>query len=1042
MDAVGTALDPLAATAFWREVADSMPQMAWINDPTGNPLWFNRSFLTYTGAPIDELMTAWSQFHHPDHKGRVIGSFARSLETGEAWQGRYPLRGRGGYRWFLGHAQPLRDAEGRITHWFGTNTDITDQMTAEDQAQEATKRLNAILDNTTMGVFLMDERQQCVFANAAAESLTGYSFDQMQGRPLHDVIHHKKPDGSYYPLEECPIDRAFPEHARTKGEELFVAPDGSFYPVAFTASPLLDEAGKPVGTVIEARNIEERRAREAALRESEERYRTVFASAAVGIGRVSPEGPFLEVNDRFCDILGRSREEILSCGWKEITHQDDLEADVALVERALRGEIDSYTLEKRYLAKDGEDIWVSLTVSAERHADGSVKFFIPVVADIRERKAAEAALRRSEERYRALFESMEQGFCVLQVTFEGDQPADYRFSEINPAFSEQSGLGKEVLHKSVKKVVPDLEGVWFERYGRVAWTGQSVRFTEHAAALGRWFDVYAFRIGDPLERNVAVLFTDITAQREQQLALERSEAQLRAVLEAAPVGLVFADATGQITGGNARVEEIIGRPIIQSEAVERYKHDYVAFHRNGRQVESEEYPLAKVIAGQAARAELVCHVQRGDGSRAWVRYVATSIRDVDGTLTGGVVASIDIDREVLLTEGLEREVEKIIAEREQAQEALRQSQKLEAMGQLTGGVAHDFNNLLTPIIGSLDLLQRKGEGDARTQRLVNGALQSAERAKVLVQRLLAFARRQPLQPTAVDVGQVVSDMADLVASTSGPRVRVEVDVARDLPAACADSNQLEMALLNLSVNARDAMPEGGSIRIGVRAETVVAGQEGLAKGRHIVLTVADTGTGMDGETLRRAIEPFFSTKGIGKGTGLGLSMVHGLAAQLGGALRISSKPGEGTAVELWLPVAADAAAVPIVPSRESRLSALGTALLVDDEELVRASTAAMLTDLGYEVVETDSAEAAWSALDDGLAPDLLVTDHLMPGITGTDLAKRVRSRLPGLPILVVSGYADLDGLVGDIPYLAKPFRQADLAESLTALTPTAGTNGG
>ena len=238
----------------------------------------------------------------------------------------------------------------------------------------------------------------------------------------------------------------------------------------------------------------------------------------------------------------------------------------------------------------------------------------------------------------------------------------------------------------------------------------------------------------------------------------------------------------------------------------------------------------------------------------------------------------------------------------EAEEQLRQAQKMEAMGQLTGGVAHDFNNLLTPIVGALDILQRRNVGGEREQRLLSGAMQSADRAKVLVQRLLAFARRQPLQPIAVDIGKLVTGMADLVTSTTGPQIKVTVEVADNLPAAKADPNQIEMALLNLAVNARDAMPDGGTLRISASAHELGASADiKVFPGLYIRLSVADTGTGMDQTTLARAIEPFFSTKGVGKGTGLGLSSVHGLASQLGGALKIQSRLGIGTNIELWLP---------------------------------------------------------------------------------------------------------------------------------------------
>jgi signal transduction histidine kinase len=379
------------------------------------------------------------------------------------------------------------------------------------------------------------------------------------------------------------------------------------------------------------------------------------------------------------------------------------------------------------------------------------------------------------------------------------------------------------------------------------------------------------------------------------------------------------------------------------------------------------------------------------------------------------------------------------AELETAQEALRQSQKMEAMGQLTGGVAHDFNNLLTPIVGSLDMLVRRGLGSERERRLIDGALQSAERAKTLVQRLLAFARRQPLQPQPVDLKRLVTDMADLISSTSGPNIEVRVELDDDLPPAMADANQVEMAILNLAVNARDAMPDGGSLIISAAHEILGQEQATLRPGAYLRLTVTDNGIGMDEATLARAVEPFFSTKGVGKGTGLGLSMVHGLALQLNGRVDIRSTLGRGTTVELWLP----ASLVPAngedrEPDAPNSPRGRGTALLVDDEELVRLSTADMLFDLGYEVTEAASAEEALRLLDEGLAPSLMITDHLMPGLSGAELARFVKSQRPNLPVLIVSGYAEAEGVASDLARLTKPFRKAELAESLSKLAALAG----
>jgi signal transduction histidine kinase/CheY-like chemotaxis protein len=389
-------------------------------------------------------------------------------------------------------------------------------------------------------------------------------------------------------------------------------------------------------------------------------------------------------------------------------------------------------------------------------------------------------------------------------------------------------------------------------------------------------------------------------------------------------------------------------------------------------------------------------------------------------------------------EELERLVMERTREREEALAQLHEAQKLETIGQLTGGVAHDFNNLLTPVMGNLDLLRRRLPGDdVKSQRLVENALQATSRAATLVQRLLAFARRQDLQPKAVDVSGLLAGIEDLVSRSIGPTIAVTVQSPANLPAARVDPSQLELAILNLAINARDAMPRGGSLVMEVGQQSVPpALRDTLRAGDYICVSVADTGVGMDAATLKRAIEPFFSTKGVGKGTGLGLSMVHGLAAQSGGALQLSSQPGVGTRAELWLPVADEQAAA----SEQTQVEAImaprpSTVLLVDDEELVRVGTAEMLMDLGYSVVQAGSGAEALGVLRRGeIEIDMLVSDYLMPGIGGADMVREARKLRPDLPALLITGYTNLvQGPGAELPRLAKPFRQAELASRIAEL---------
>jgi CheY-like chemotaxis protein len=372
-----------------------------------------------------------------------------------------------------------------------------------------------------------------------------------------------------------------------------------------------------------------------------------------------------------------------------------------------------------------------------------------------------------------------------------------------------------------------------------------------------------------------------------------------------------------------------------------------------------------------------------------------------------------------------------------AQAALLQAQKVETLGQFVGGVAHDFNNLLMAVIGNLDLLGKSIGPDPRLSRLLNGAMQGARRGATLTQRLLAFARKQELQARATDAVSLVEDMRGLIERALGPLVRVGIETHDNLPAVNVDPHQLEMALLNLAVNARDAMPLGGMLTIRLEAHNLgESTQLHLPAGRYLCLSVCDTGEGMDSDTLAKAIEPFYSTKGVGKGTGLGLSMVHGLAKQSGGAFNLESTVGLGTTAHLWLPVAEG------LPERIDDTALRpknvrpATILLVDDDALIASSTLALLEDLGHKVVEASSGSEALKLLDGGLQPDLVITDHAMPGMTGIELAVRVRSRKPELPILLATGYAELVGAQPiELPRLAKPFTQDQLSDVIGRLLP-------
>ncbi|GIQ72124.1 hybrid sensor histidine kinase/response regulator [Bradyrhizobium sp. RD5-C2] len=450
-----------------------------------------------------------------------------------------------------------------------------------------------------------------------------------------------------------------------------------------------------------------------------------------------------------------------------------------------------------------------------------------------------------------------------------------------------------------------------------------------------------------------------------------------------------------------------------------------------------------------------------DGTQHWLDVRARAVRRPDGSIRSlvGVCSDItarktaEIEREALLaqlaaertalaelTATLEQRVEqrtadlmKEVAARERAQEQLRHAQKMEAIGQLTGGVAHDFNNLLMAVMGNLDLLRKRMPEDPRLRRLVDGALQGAERGASLTQRLLAFARQQDLRAVPVDLGALVRDMSELLERSLGPRITLRLDIPDGLPAACVDTNQLELAVLNLAINARDAMPDGGVIEIRLAAWQA-KNDPALQPGSYLKLSVVDSGTGMSPDVLKRAIEPFFSSKPVGKGTGLGLSMVHGLAVQLGGALQLSSAVGKGTTAVLVLPVATTAPAVESPEPAVQKVKRSAVILLVDDDPLIAMSTMEMLEDLGHRVIGASSGPHALDILRSDQEIDLMMTDHVMPGMTGLELAAASRELRPHLVVLLATGYAELpDGTQVDLPRLAKPYHQDQLRERLDQL---------
>lgn len=506
------------------------------------------------------------------------------------------------------------------------------------------------------------------------------------------------------------------------------------------------------------------------------------------------------------------------------------------------------------------------------------------------------------------------------------------------------------------------------------------------------------------------LLEAVAAERERtQQALRGERALSGLLLTSVPAGIVAYDTELRVTIWNPVMERIFGlpAPAVLGRSLARVLGDGHSDAIDGR--------LRDALAGNAGPIEEI-ELTTLAGGQVVLESQHAPLRGGDGQIVGGAA----FFREM--------------TERRRAEEQLRQAQKMETIGQLTGGVAHDFNNLLAAIQGNLELLRKRLPDDPQLRRFVDGAMQGTQRGASLTSRLLAFARRQDLRPEPTDLSQLLDGMRALMERSIGPLIAIDFALEPDLPPARVDANQLELAILNLAVNARDAMPDGGRLSFSLSRHDDGDAALGLA-GPYLRLSVTDTGTGMDEATLKSAIEPFFSTKELGKGTGLGLSMVHGLAVQLGGALELKSRLGEGTTAELWLPVASLPVKEVLAVQPEQTLAPPASVILVvDDDALINMSTVDMVQDLGHTALEAYSGKEALQILDSGRHIDALITDYAMPGMTGVELATRARELHPDLPILLATGYADLpSGTTTDLPRLAKPYQQAELATQISRL---------
>ena len=999
---------PPAGHVF-EEIADAMPHMVWLADPAGAATYHNRRILDYSGLPTgDTLGDGWERMLHPDDLAPTWDAWARAVGTGEPFEVEYRLRrSDGAYRWFLGRADAQRDEAGAVTRWVGTCTDVDDQ-----KGHQA--RFRAIIEQSFDAVDLIAPDGTILYSSPAGIRLLGYPQDEDAGRNGFELMH---PDdvgrvrAEFERLLATPGGSADSVHrARHR--------DGHYLWLEARATNLLhDPAVRAV--VVNFRDVTDRVSVEDRVRASEARYRELFEANPHPMWVYDTETlRYLAVNDASVGRYGYSRDEFLAMTVADIRPPEDVPAFLADIGRAADGLQSRGVWRHRW--KDGTVREVEVSAHVLQFADRPARLVLAL--DVTDRLRAEAEAARGLARLRAVVDNVADGLVYADPAgnlldwnpaalrlhgYASAGDARRHLAAFADTFSLSRPDGTPVPpHDWPMPRVLRGEAVTDEKY-------VLRRLDTGAERLMRYSGAPVRGPGGDVELGV-VTFHDVTARKRAEAERDALLARLQLQFGRMPLACVLFDADLRVTDWNPAAERIFGYA----------KAEVLGMRPPFERIVPESFRaaagplLARIRAGDMAAHSVNQNLTR-DGRTITCEWFNTPLMDGD-RFTGLLCLAQDVTARL------------------QLEEQFRQAQKMEVIGQLAAGVAHDFNNLLTIINGYSEIvLDALPPGDPNRE-LIAEVHQAGQRSAGLTRQLLAFSRQQVLVPRVLDLNAVVGNTASMLRRVIGEDVKLTTTTATGLWPVKADPGQVEQILLNLAVNARDAMPTGGRLTIetgNVELDATYAASHPDARpGPHVLLAVSDSGCGMTPEVRVKIFEPFFTTKGPGKGTGLGLATVYGIVKQSGGHVGVYSEVGVGTPFKVYLPRTGPAGegpkayAVPPAPPRGTE-----TVLVVEDDAAVRALTRHVLQHAGYAVLEAvDGDEALRAAAGHPGCIHLLVTDVVMPGTGGRAAAERLAERHPGLRVLFVSGYTD-DAVVRhgvlheSVNFLQKPFTPAALA---------------
>jgi len=1010
-------MGPHHAEANLAALIESTEDLIWSVDLNYRLLTFNRAFhdniqrnygvRTALGMRAEDLLPPARAASWPSLYGRVLseGAFRAeySLVDGRTLE--------------LALNPIVQDGETTGISVFGK--DITARKTAEKALLDAERQYRDMFEGALEGIYRTSLEGKPLAANAAVARMLGYHSAQEFLSTVTDTAREVWLD----PDARSPYLQLLEQHGVVRGYECqWKRKDGTAIWVSLNCRIVFGKDGRALYTEGFIEDITGRKRIEDALRNSERRYRDMFEGALEGIYRTSLEGKLLAANPAAARMLGYDSARELVSAINDTAQQvwlDPNERSRVLQLLEEHGVVRAY--ECQYKRKDGTAIWVSLNCRNVFGGDGRALYNEGFFEDITERKRIEDALRRSEEQFAKAFRGSPAAMVLAKIESEG-----HRIVDANEAFERLSGYRREEV---IGRLAQEELRLWadpreYEEYLKQFRGGGRTRdfelhFRRKSGEIGTGLiSAESMELdGQPWMITTTIDITEQKKTQERYQLISENAADVIWMWDLEEDRCVYVSPSAQQLRGFTP-EEILAQPMDQAMPDDTYRMAVSEIQSRRAAVESGD-ESARIRTYELG---LLCK----DGTTIVTDTVTKLVSDTRGKVRYAIGASRDIT-----------ELKRAEADKARVEDQLRQAQKLESVGRLAAGVAHDFNNLLTVINGYSRLLLGSLKAGDPLRDGLEEIHKAGERAAGLTQQLLAFSRKQILQPRVLNLNCVVEEMRPMLERLMGENVEVCVRLDAEATTIRADPNQLEQVVMNLAVNSRDAMPRGGKLSIETGfvkwGESHIQSRPGAHAGCYVTLAVSDTGEGMSEETRGHVFEPFFTTKEVGKGTGLGLSTIHGIVEQSGGYVEAVSELGRGTTFKIYMPRVVDAQADSEKPEAQAAMGGKETVLVVEDQAVVRRYAAAALGGYGYRVIEAENADEALLVCErESGRIDLILTDVVMPGLSGGELADRLKKRRPGIKVLFMSGYTDdtivHQGVLENVAeFIQKPFGPDELA---------------